>query len=366
MTIEYDVQKIPTGIVQPIPEKNFPRLPQLYLEFFENKNKVKFDLRNKEYVPTTNSNEQNINIPDDSKTEILSHQDDASSVISSYSDKSIRSNVSTSSKNKLLNKLKSGTLSGSYSPESQSSRLLTPTQQPDSTTPKSKSGNLRGVVQGTPRIERKLPTLRELEQMNGIKVEKPILEARFDDKDEGKKRDILLKFDLLKRTYPSSKLPETTIHESLISLEDKYNSTLRNLAVSNSVDNYKQYLTFLFMGIEWICGKVLKLDMAGYVDHQLEQMNKYEKFLVQIGEKNYIPSGKKFPVEVQLLFAVIVQTAFFVLLRSVFKNAGANILNKVTEAKVQSTTTPVSTEPLKKSYKMRGPSISLEEIPAAS
>ena len=365
MTVEYVIEKVSSGIVQPTPKKNFPRLPQLYLEFFENKHKIKPEFVNQDYIPpeipegerskpappATDIFKETASLHEDDDNSTVSEPKEAKSTYSTPSSTrsiktaSHKSGATRSSKQQLLNMLKNET------------PLPEKTPQPRIT---------------TPRVEKRLPTLKELEQQNGFRREKVVVDAsRLEDKDEDKKRDILMKFDLLKRTYPKATLPERSIHEDIKVLERKYEETLKTLAIGNSVDNYKQYLTFLFMGIEWFCGKVLKMNMEGYVDHQCEQMHKYEKFLVQIGEKNYLPSGKRWPVELQLLIAVIVQTAFFVLMKSVFKNAGASILRTVNEAKMPAAAKTGSTDPAsdgqaKTAYKMRGPTVSLEEIPTAT
>ena len=347
MAIEYDIQKINSGIKQPKPKPNFPRLPQLYLEFLENKRKIKPEYINKDYVPPEISPEERIETapraPESAKgspspTPTISSVSSTSSTHSQASRVSRASSQRTHSKQRMLKILN----------KEPQSTVQTPVPSPR--------------VQ-TPHVEKKLPTLKELEEQSGFKRESVLLDSsRLEDKDEDKKRDILLKFDLLKRSYPRAKLPDRSIHEDVQALERKYENTLRELSVDNSVENYKQYLTFLFMGIEWFCGKVLKMDMEGYVDHQCEQMHKYEKFLVQIGEKHYIPSGKKWPVELQLLIAVVIQTALFVLMRSVFKSAGASILKAVNEAKMPRAPAPAPV-PEEKAYKMRGPTVNLDEIP---
>lgn len=364
MTIEYIIEKIPLSKKPQDREPSFPRLPQLYLEFLENKYKIKPELVNQDYIPPEIADEDKITpneYEEDSETtsepseksgkenikEENFHADEEIESVASIRTES--TTMSASKKRKLLDILnKDG---------------RTPKQPPaPPSTPKLNSDSFSI----SDRVERKLPTLKELEQQNIFKSDKlPLNADRFKDNNEDKKREILMKFDLLKRTYPRAQIPKVSIHEDYTSLERQYETTLYNLSIENSVDNYKQYLTFGFMGIEWFCGKILKMNMEGYAEHQSSQMHIYEKFLVQIGQKNYIPTKKSWPVEVQLLFTVLVQTALFVMMRNLFKGAGSNILRKVNEARMPSAGENMTTmnpgAPPKRA--MRGPTINLNDLP---
>jgi hypothetical protein len=114
------------------------------------------------------------------------------------------------------------------------------------------------------------------------------------------------------------------------------------------------------MGMEYVLGKWLHLDMKGFTEQQVMNMTKYEKLLLEIGERNYIPSGKKWPVELRLLVLVVINTAFFVISKSLFKGAGANILDAVNSLRVPENIKP---ETAGARPKMQGPKIDLNELP---
>jgi hypothetical protein len=420
MVVEYIIEKVPLASRPADIPKNFPRLPQLYLEFLENKAKVKPNLANKEYTPPELSDdEKNYELPpqraedpvyvDNSDSEEFNEKENIplkeEAEIASVKASSEKQVQTESEVARRIDNLERVSRSGEEADADADSDTSSIASFHSAVSKKSRPGSSRSaknrllnilgkgkqqvadeevVVQprvakvATPRIDRKLPTLKELEQQNIVKRDKVIIDAeRIKDNDEDKKRDLLLKFDLLKRTYPRAHIPKVSIHEDYASLERQYEDTLHNLSIENSVDNYKQYMTFLFMGIEWFLGKVFKMDMKGYTDHQLEQMHRYEKFLVQIGEKNYIPTKKSWPVEIQLLISILVQTALFVLMRSIFNGAGASVLRTVNEARMpnplssmngnvppaQPTTVPATAQVKKPERKMRGPSINLDDLP---
>lgn len=345
MVVEYIIEKVPRTQEPVLHVQKFPRIPQLYLELLENKKKIKPEFTTKDYQPPVVSEElldsvsepapETAPAPNRGEEEEIDEEDDLTSEASTIS-----SHYSSKDKLKhILNKDKSDTPISVKSYKS----------EPRIT---------------TPRVDRKLPSLKELEAQNAIKRDKvPFNINRFEDGNEDKKRQLMMQFDALRRMYPRAQIPQVSIHENYGSMEKQYENTLHSLSIEKSVDNYKQYLTFSFIGIEWFCGKVLKMDMKGYADQQCTQMHLYEKFLVEIGEKNYMPTKKSWPVEIQLLVTVLVQTALFVLMRNLFKGAGSSIIKTVNEAKVP-VTTEVKQPPAPGKPKMKGPTINLDEIPS--
>ena len=56
-------------------------------------------------------------------------------------------------------------------------------------------------------------------------------------------------------------------------------------------------------------------------------MNKYEKMLIELGEKSYVPASlSKLPVEVRLIGLVIFQTTIFVSSKIIAKKTNFNLL----------------------------------------
>jgi hypothetical protein len=76
-----------------------------------------------------------------------------------------------------------------------------------------------------------------------------------------------------------------------------YEDTVRRLSVDSTVESYKRYLIGAFMLIEYALGRWLKLDMKGYTQQQIVSMSSYEKLLIEIGERSYMPEGEQWSVE---------------------------------------------------------------------
>lgn len=150
-----------------------------------------------------------------------------------------------------------------------------------------------------------------------------------DLEEENAKRQLLFKFDLLrKRTAASgsTQIPEFTLHSDYKQMEMAYQNTLRNISVDSAVSNYRMYLTGSFYVVELVFGNWLKLDMQGFAHSQMMAMSSYDSLLIELGEKSYVPTGSRWPVEVRLLGMVITQAIIFLLTKMMMKNGGADLM----------------------------------------
>ena len=95
----------------------------------------------------------------------------------------------------------------------------------------------------------------------------------------------------------------------------------------------------------------LKLDMKGFAQQQMASMSSYKKLLMELGEKSYVPEGsKKWPVEIRLLFLIIMNAGIFVVGKLIMKKTGSNIMNMMSSFNKP------------KENKMKGPDIDLNNL----
>jgi hypothetical protein len=207
------------------------------------------------------------------------------------------------------------------------------------------------------------PTLSELEKQGGYIPRKELRDINQttmnEQKEEDAKRELLFKFDLLRKSYPSSIIPEYTIHTDIRTMQKSYGDSVRRLSLDSSVENYKTYIVYGFMGCEFVFGNFLGFDMQGFTQQQILSMNSYEKLLIELGEKSYVPTGSKWPVELRLLFMIIMNAAFFVISKMIMKKTGANILGMVNS--MNAAPTQAST-PAHRKRRMKGPNIDLPDL----
>jgi Family of unknown function (DUF5767) len=166
--------------------------------------------------------------------------------------------------------------------------------------------------------------------------------------DEDLKRELLFKFDLLRKSYKTANIPEFTIHSDYSTMQRTYDSTIRQVNVDSNIETYKSYLITGFYITEFVLGYWLKFDMQDFTKQQIVNMNKYEHLLIELGEKNYVPEGSKWPVEIRLLFTILINAAIFIITKMVMKKIGGSLFGTPDESMQQ---------PPKR--RMRGPEINL-------
>jgi hypothetical protein len=209
------------------------------------------------------------------------------------------------------------------------------------------------------------PTLAELEAKGHYQGKAELRDINHvttgEYEEEDKKRELMFKFDLLKKSYPTSAaaVPEYTIHSDLREMQKSYDVSVRRLSLDSTVENYKQYLLGGFMLVEFVFGNFLGFDMQGFTQQQIIGMHNYERLLIELGEKSYVPSGSRWPVELRLLFVIIMNAGFFIVGKMILRRTGANLMGMM-----NSTHTPAtSTEIPKQKRRMKGPNINLDNIP---
>jgi hypothetical protein len=207
------------------------------------------------------------------------------------------------------------------------------------------------------------PRLSELPTHGGYvpRQEYPDLDRTMNVQDEeDAKRELMFKFELLKKSYPGSPVPEFSVHSDYVSMKKSYETTLRRLSLDASVDSYKTYLIGGFMACEFVFGHFMGFEMQGFTQQQIISMGSYERLLFELGEKSYVPTGSKWPVELRLLFLIIMNAAFFIISKMIMKKTGANLMGMINN--ISSPAVPTSA----KKRTMRGPTIDLDDIPDIS
>lgn len=135
-----------------------------------------------------------------------------------------------------------------------------------------------------------------------------------EEKEENEKQEYVWRFKILKKQYSKThpgKIPEFNEYSDIQIMKSTYNSIVKELYLDDSVDSYRTYLFGAWVAMEYLCTQWLGIDIEGFAVQQMNMMDKYEKMLVELGEKSYSRWASSIPVEARLLGLVIFNVLIF-------------------------------------------------------
>lgn len=181
------------------------------------------------------------------------------------------------------------------------------------------------------------------EQKQNVPYVSPAEQEKLD------KEEMLWRFRILKKQYGEAPIPEFNEHSDLTTMKCSYDRTIRELYFEDSLHDYRTYLTYGFYAMEFMCTKWFDVkELEGFSNAQARYQRKYDRLLIELGEKNYMRWGSKLPVELRLVGLVVFQAASFY----VGKMIAAKFLDDQ----------PSQFQQKKPAAKMKGPSVKLEDL----
>jgi hypothetical protein len=277
-----------------IVNKAFPRFQQLYLELFENKSKVKPECINKEFIP---------------------EYPKISSIANTHSSKRERQlSVYTSKKNSV-----NRTKLYDYDDEAYDTSRY---DNISSVKRKETEEKKQSIVKQS---KKPPPTLQELKET--IKQD-----------EESKKRELMFRIHLLKKQHPYYQFPEFTMQSDYKVIKQSYELFYKQLTIDSSTESYKNYIVGCFMVCEIIFSN-LGFDMEGFTQQQLLSMSTYDKLLIELGERSYVPQGlDSWPVEIRLLLIMFFNVVWFITAKTIMKKTKIDIFKILNKTQQNSNT----------------------------
>lgn len=189
------------------------------------------------------------------------------------------------------------------------------------------------------------------------------------------KEEYIWRFRILKKQYktPQVDIPVFNEHSDLRMMKTTYDRTIRELYLDDAVESYRTYLIGGFIVMEFVCTQWVGVDLSGFTIQQTRMTYKYDRLLIELGEKSYNRWGMNLPVEVRLIGFILLQAGIFYLgkiISAKFGNTVAELFKGITgqppEKSAPSAPPSEGGSPQAQSSKsqkrMRGPKIKPEDI----
>lgn len=189
-------------------------------------------------------------------------------------------------------------------------------------------------------------------------------EEQIDADSLEKKQQLLAKFNMMRKMYPTAAIPYVSMSSDLGYMQEEYIRLITNLKMDEKFNSYKEYMVMMFYGMEFVCGHFLKMDVKGFAEAQISRMDKYDKLLLELGAKHALPNApESIAVEWRLLGVVLVQFALFIMsskggIAAVFGALGSKLgsfMKPKTQTTTQMQTQQQSKPPPQPQKLMRGP-----------
>lgn len=190
-----------------------------------------------------------------------------------------------------------------------------------------------------------------------------------EEREEKEREEYIWRFRILRKQYGKGnaniKIPDYNEHSDLEDMKRTYDRAIRELYLDDTVDQYKMYLMMSWVAMEYVCTQHVGIDLAGFTVQQTKMMHKYDRMLIELGEKSYSRFGSNIPVEVRLLGTVIFQAAIFFLGKVVVESYGesiANLFKNFTGQPPDEDDDPDEFDTSVPQQKMKGPSMNPSDV----
>lgn len=112
------------------------------------------------------------------------------------------------------------------------------------------------------------------------------------------------KFASLRDNYPEMSFDDYDPELPLSIIHKIYEQHLKKISIDSNSSFTRTVLVLMFLGIEAFSIRVLGLDLTGYTRNQIASMKRYDRLLLELGEK-YSGGGGNWPIEARLIMLAV-------------------------------------------------------------
>lgn len=144
------------------------------------------------------------------------------------------------------------------------------------------------------------------------------------------------KFDSLREAYPAWKIESPPADADLDQIHDVYEDYVKKIMIALNSSQWKVYLLLMFVGIEVFGIKVLGLDFRGYTMSQYRLMSRYDRLLIELGERYYIQGASQWSIETRFFVMAATSAAVFIFAKYLAKWLGGDAMAEQIQGAIES------------------------------
>ena len=158
-----------------------------------------------------------------------------------------------------------------------------------------------------------------------VKPARPNYAAMTAEQQADMRNTFKVKFGQLRAGNPTWKIDDPAEGTALDSIHDLYEGYVKQIVISMNCRNWKIYLIIYFFGMEFFIKSKLNIaEIDNFATFQMEIVNQYDSYLVEIGEKYYTAGASAWPVELRLLGYSGVLAILFIIVKKMVNKIGGD------------------------------------------
>jgi hypothetical protein len=133
------------------------------------------------------------------------------------------------------------------------------------------------------------------------------------------------RMQILKSKFPDVTIPKTVNDLDWSEIRKIYYVEMDRVSITKNVEMYKMAMIVMFFVLEYAGTNYLKIDVKGFSVHSMRSLHRYERLLIELGEKNYSSFADNWPVEFRLGGMVLVSAIIYCIAKYIFKLTGQDM-----------------------------------------
>uniref|UniRef100_A0A6C0CFT1 Uncharacterized protein n=1 Tax=viral metagenome TaxID=1070528 RepID=A0A6C0CFT1_9ZZZZ len=133
------------------------------------------------------------------------------------------------------------------------------------------------------------------------------------------------RMQILKSKFPDVTIPKNCGDLNWSELRKIYYVEMDRVSITKNVEMYKMAMVVMFFVLEYAGTTYLKIDVKGFSVHSMRSLHRYERLLIELGEKNYSSFADNWPVEFRLGGMVLVSAVIYCIAKYIFKLTGQDM-----------------------------------------